>query len=149
MKRHDFSRRAWRESPDRCIELLARAINYFQQAGRDTIAADLVETRDRLRRRHTCFLTNLRLQGEGFHFRRYNAQLTPYVLAQIKEQGHDDGNIDTARSEIMLSTVAATLIEQVASEMAERKISAFREEISGRLDSLSRVVRELQAKIDK
>ena len=127
----------WKESPDRCGELLTRAISYYQQAGHDRITPELTDFRDRLRRRQTCFLTHLRLQGEGLHYRRYRVPLEPYVLAQIEEQGRKEGNVDSDRSEVVISALVAALIEEVAANRAKLMIDAYHEQVSSRLNSLS------------
>lgn len=139
----------WLESPDRCVELLARSISHFQQAGEEALARQLTAQRDLLRRRQTCFLTNLRLQGEDFHYRRYVTSLSPYFAAQAKEQGRDEASIDLTKSEVVLSVAAASVIETIADRIAAQRVELLRLQLSAQIHTLAAAVTAIQERLNK
>ncbi len=135
------------ESPEAAAEHAARAWEFFQQAGDPGWIEKSRTMRECLLKRRICYVCQREYQGEGVHFAKYPAIVAPYTLRVIQDLGQDASLGDNDQHQLVLCTPCATVIEQLASAQALRRLEEFKQLVTPAMEEMKRNLAEQAERI--
>lgn len=123
--------------PEAAAEEMGKALSAFRQCQDDQWSDRAQKWLTGCRMKRTCWLCHRECQGSGIHFARYEATVTPYVVALVAKLGQDASSIDLGGGTVVLCRTCGSGVEHIADKHAEQHATAVRNEVMGNLGSLA------------
>lgn len=135
--------------PEVAAEKMVKALSSFRQCGNEALAADAEGWVKNLRLQRTCWMCHREFQGFKLHFDLYAARVSSYAGTVVTRLGQDAFTLDGQAGTVVLCTLCASGITNIADGVAEQLVDALRDEVAQRLSDHERTMAAMLSRIQQ